>query len=110
MDKEQIIEIVKNYAAVVDEHLKPRQVILYGSYAKNNWQADSDIDVAVVVDHIGNDYLENAALLYKQRRNIDERLEPVLIEEGNDRSGFLAEIQKYGQVIFNKVESKHKPL
>ena len=34
MDKEQIIEIVKSYAAVVDQHLKPRQVILYGSYAK----------------------------------------------------------------------------
>ncbi len=45
MDKEQIIKIVKNYAAIVDQHLKPRQVILYGSYAKNNWQDDSDIDV-----------------------------------------------------------------
>jgi predicted nucleotidyltransferase len=104
MDKEQIIEIVKSYAAVVDQHLKPRQVILYGSYAKNNWQDDSDIDVAVVVDCVRGDYLENAELLYKLRRDIDERLEPVLIEEGTDRNGFLTEIQKYGQVILNKVD------
>lgn len=47
---------------------------------------------------------ENAALLYKLRRGIDERLEPVLIEEGTDRNGFLTEIQKYGQVILNKVD------
>jgi hypothetical protein len=53
---------------------------------------------------VRGDNLENAALLYKLRRGIDERLEPVLIEEGNDRSGFLAEIQKYGQVILNKVD------
>lgn len=102
MDKSEIVEIVKRYAVIVDKHLKPRKIILYGSYAKDNWGEDSDIDVAVVVDSVKGDFLENAALLYKLRRNIDDRIEPVLIEAGNDKSGFFAEIEKHGQVIFSQ--------
>lgn len=101
MDKNEVIEIVKKYAAAVDKYMKPRKVILFGSYAKGNWQEDSDIDVAVVLDSIEGDALENKALLYKLRRDIDARIEPVLLEEGDDRSGFLAEIMKHGQVILS---------
>lgn len=99
MDKNEVIEIVKKYAVVVDKYMKPRKIILYGSYAKGNWQEDSDIDVAVVLNSIEGDALENKALLYKLRRDIDARIEPVLLEEGDDRSGFLAEIMKHGLVI-----------
>ncbi|HWQ75237.1 MAG TPA: nucleotidyltransferase domain-containing protein [Syntrophomonas sp.] len=99
MDKSEIIEIVRRYAVVVDQHLKPQKVILYGSYAKDNWREDSDIDVAIVVDRVRGDFLENAALLYKLRRNIDDRIEPILIEADNDKSGLFAEIQKHGQII-----------
>jgi hypothetical protein len=35
-------------------------------------------------------------LLWKLRRQIDDRIEPVLIERDNDNGGFLSEIQKYG--------------
>lgn len=100
MDKSEIIEIVKRYAVIVGKHMKPQKIILYGSYAKDNWREDSDIEVAVVVDSVRGDFLENAALLYKLRRNIDDRIEPVLIESGNEKSGFFAEIQKHGEVIF----------
>lgn len=102
MDTSEIIEIVKRYAIIVDKHMKPQKIILYGSYAKDNWREDSDIDVAVVVDSVKGDFLENAALLYKLRRNIDDRIEPILIEADNDRSGFFAELEKYGQVIFSQ--------
>ena len=44
--------------------------ILYGSYAKGNWRKESDIDIAVIVTTIGDDYLEVVAMLYKLRRNI----------------------------------------
>ncbi|PKM86918.1 MAG: nucleotidyltransferase domain-containing protein [Firmicutes bacterium HGW-Firmicutes-12] len=102
MDKSQIIEIVKSYAVIVDKHIKPSKVILYGSYAKGDWREDSDIDVAVVMETVKGDFLEKEALLFRLRRNIDDRIEPVLLEEGNDCSGFLAEILKYGQVIFSQ--------
>ena len=109
MDKREVLVKVIQYADVVNQRLHPKRIILYGSYARGNYREESDIDVAVIVDHIDDDYLELAALLFKLTRDIDMRIEPVLLEDGYDRSGFLEEITKYGEVIFdscNKVPSK----
>jgi hypothetical protein len=35
------------------------------------------------------------------RREIDARIEPVLLEEINDKSGFLEEILKTGEIIYS---------
>jgi predicted nucleotidyltransferase len=104
MDKDQVIDNVNKYALAVDEKIKLSKVILYGSYAKGNWREDSDIDVAVVVESVKGDFLENEALLFKLRRGIDDRIEPVLLEESNDNGGFLSEIMKYGRIIFSQTE------
>ena len=76
------------------------QVVLYGSYAKGTAKPDSDIDIAVIVDKLQGDYLDEQAKLYKLRRLVDLRIEPVLIEYGHDRSGFLKEIMDTGQVLY----------
>jgi len=55
---------------------------------------DSAIDVAVIVDELNIDILEAQALLYKLRRDLDLRIEPVLPLENKDRSGFLEEVLK----------------
>jgi predicted nucleotidyltransferase len=47
-------------------------VILYGSYSNGTARTDSDIDVAVVVDSIGDDLLDSEAALYRLRKTIDE--------------------------------------
>jgi uncharacterized protein len=39
-------------------------------------------------------------LLWKLRRQIDDRIEPVLIEGDFDDAGFLEEIQKNGIEVF----------
>ena len=77
-------------------------VILYGSYAKGTGRKHSDIDVAVVVDKIEDDFLMSEVKLYKLRRKVDERIEPVLLERDNDISGFLAEILKSGEVVYSQ--------
>lgn len=41
------------------------------------------------------------AKLFRLRREIDTRIEPALLEESNDKSGFLEEILKTGKVIYN---------
>jgi hypothetical protein len=33
---------------------------------------------------------------------IDVRIEPVILDENHDRSGFLAEILKTGEIIYEK--------
>lgn len=101
MDKNQALEKAIEYAKLISEEMKPEKIILYGSYAKGNWQEKSDIDIAVIVDKIDGDFLKNQAMLFKLRRNIDDRIEPVLFESNSTQSGFLDEILEHGQVIYS---------
>jgi uncharacterized protein len=100
MDKEDTIRIVRRYAEELSRKMKVKQVYLYGSYARDSAHIDSDIDVAVVVDKIQGDFLDTEIMLFRTRRDIDERIEPVLINENNDRSGFLEDIKKYGLSVY----------
>ena len=79
--------------------MKFDEMILFGSYAKGNARQDSDVDVAIVVKTITGDYFSTRPLLWKIRREVDDRIEPVLIEKNHDESGFLSEIVKTGVVI-----------
>jgi predicted nucleotidyltransferase len=82
--------------------LYPRaQVVLFGSYAKGTAHKDSDIDVAVVVDRSRRDPLTASTELFRLRRDIDVRIEPVLLERIHDESGFLEEILKTGVQVVN---------
>ena len=74
-------------------------MILFGSHAKGNAREDSDVDVAVIVDGLSGDYFSTRPLLWKIRREVDDRIEPVLIEKGHDDSGFLSEVMKHGVII-----------
>ena len=101
MDKTTAIRHVKQYADVVRQNFNVKKVILYGSYSRGSARKDSDIDVAVVFNRIDEDFLMVAAKLFRLRREIDTRIEPVLLEESNDKSGFLEEILKTGEIIYN---------
>jgi len=101
MDKEAVIDRVKQYSDLVRQNFNVRKVVLYGSYAKGTAREDySDIDVAVVLDKLDDDILASEARLFRLRRNIDLRIEPVLLDE-KDRTGFLDEILKTGQIIYS---------
>ncbi len=62
-------------------------ILLYGSYAKGTPHENSDVDIAVIVNSIGEDYLAEQAKLFRLRRAIDLRIEPVLFLSGIDDSG-----------------------
>lgn len=100
MDKTEVIDLVKKYAEVVKNNFPVSMIVLYGSYVKGNIHKYSDIDVAVVVDSIDDDILESNAKLFRLRRDIDCRIEPILIEKNNNPSGFLEEILKTGEIIY----------
>src|SRR5450759_4774287 len=99
MDKNEVIRIVSKYKLLVSKHFDIESMILFGSYAKGNQKDDSDIDVAIVVNSITQDFFSYAPLLWKLRREIDDRIEPILIEKNKDESGFLKEILKTGLII-----------
>jgi len=101
VDKEQAVEKVKRYAEAVRQNFPVRKIILYGSYAKKSAKEGSDIDVAVVMRRFEGDWLLSRAKLFKLRSDIDLMIEPVLLEEENDPSGFLADILKTGEIIYS---------
>lgn len=96
MDKKKVVEKLRAYKSLLEEHFELENVYLFGSYAYGKPRKDSDIDVAVVVDKIEGDYFLNTPLLWKLRRKIDDRIEPVLIDRNYDDADFLGEIKKYG--------------
>lgn len=99
MVKREVIKIVSQYKALVSSHFDVDKVILFGSYSRGTQSNDSDIDVAIVVNTISNDFFTYAPLLWKLRLQIDKRIEPVLLINGEDESGFLQEILQTGTVI-----------
>jgi predicted nucleotidyltransferase len=96
MDKREAIKIVRAYKLLLNDYFQLENVYLFGSYAKNSNREDSDIDVAIVVNHIEGDYFSVNPLLWKLRRQIDDRIEPILIEKDFDDANFLADIKKFG--------------
>ncbi|MDY7033637.1 MAG: nucleotidyltransferase domain-containing protein [Thermodesulfobacteriota bacterium] len=106
MDKTEAVRCVKKYADIVRQNFDVKKIILFGSYVRDTAQKDSDIDVAVVLNHVDEDFLMSEARLFRLRRNIDARIEPVLLEESNDKSGFLEEILKTGEIIYDAEETR----
>lgn len=96
MDKEKAIELAKEYANIVSRHFSVKEVILYGSYASNRAHEYSDIDIAVIVSELNGDFLDAEKKLYKLRREIDLRIEPVLIIDDEDISGFKERVLETG--------------
>lgn len=99
MDKREAVEILTKYKIVVSKYFDLDKMVLFGSYARGNQKDESDIDVAIVVNSINGDFFTYAPLLWKLRRDIDERIEPILIDNNHDESGFLKEVLNYGVVI-----------
>ena len=93
MDKEQSIKLAQRYKAAVAERLPLKALYLYGSYSKGYHTEDSDI--AVVVEHMSDDYFEDTPLLWKLKRKISNLIEPVLLTE-DINNPLYADIVKTG--------------
>lgn len=99
MDNREVLNKLIAYKMLVSKHFNIDKVVLYGSYAKGTQHVGSDIDVAIIVNSINEDFFTYAPLLWKLKRGIDDRIEPILIEKNNDESGFLNEVMKTGVII-----------
>lgn len=96
MDKIEAIKKVKEYSILLKQHLNYEEIYLFGSYAKNTNNADSDIDVAIIVNKLDDDYFTVNPLLWKIRREVDDRIEPILLEKEFDDADFIGDIKSYG--------------
>jgi len=76
----EALKVIKKFVKVLKQKgIAIDHVILYGSHARGNARADSDIDVAVVSKNFGKDPVEEGMTLFRLAGKIDPRLEPVPI-------------------------------
>lgn len=90
--------LAQRYKAAVAERLPIKALYLYGSFSKGTYSADSDIDIAVVVDKLSDDYFADTPLLWKLKRKISNLIEPVLLTEDNNNP-LYSDILKTGILI-----------
>ncbi len=95
MDKEQAIKLAERYKELVAAYLPLKALYLFGSYSKGGYTEESDIDIAVIVEHRSEDYFEDTPLLWTLKRKISNLIEPVLLEE-NEHSPLYDDILKTG--------------
>ncbi len=74
-----------------------RKIYLFGSYAKGTWNANSDIDLAIIFDKVA-DAFDMQVELMKLRRKFDTRIEPHPFVESDFNSAhpLACEIIRYG--------------
>jgi len=102
MDQRRIEEGLRKFVEDVVRDYKPKKIVLFGSYARGNSHENSDIDIAVIVDGYAESFLDGEANLYKIRRKFLTEIEPILIDENEDRSGFLEHILSYGKTLYSR--------
>jgi len=100
LDQTTVVDTVRQYADIVVQEFSPNAIILYGSHAKGNPNEDSDIDVAVIFNGFSGDWLGVSARLWNLTRKVSTYIEPVLLDSSEDKSGFVRNIYKTGQIIY----------
>jgi predicted nucleotidyltransferase len=100
LDKAMAIDAVRRYADEVTKEFAPNAIVLYGSYAKGNANEDSDIDVAVIFDGFSGDWIKASSRLWHLTRNVSTYIEPILLDITEDKSGFVKNVYKTGQIIY----------
>lgn len=100
MQKNNVKKIVAAYAEELSRHDFPfSQILLFGSYAKGTAKEWSDIDICVVSNKFkGKQWDENERQLWKLKKNVDARIEPIGMtpEDLKSWSPLAHEIRKHG--------------
>jgi len=91
---------VHSYAKEVARVMSPAAIVFYGSYANGMANEDSDIDIAVIFNNFQGDWLKTSAALWGLTENISTYIEPILLDNADDPSGFVREVMKTGQVVY----------
>ena len=100
LDKATVREIAHKFAEEVRKVLNPEKIILFGSYVNGTPWEHSDIDIAIVMNGYQGNRYETRVMLYGLRRQISIDIEPHLLDETRDRSGFLEFVKETGEVIY----------
>jgi predicted nucleotidyltransferase len=84
---------------LIEEGIPVQHTLVFGSVARDEATADSDLDVAVVCAPFLPDRMEETMALWRARRQIDLRIEPVCLHPDdfeNTLFGLAQEVRRSG--------------
>ena len=101
MAQSEIIELLLSYIRLLNEAgLGIQKAFLYGSFARNEGNAESDIDVMIVSKRFDGESLDEKAKAWQLTRKVDARIEPFSVGLkrffADDDSALLAQVRKEG--------------
>ena len=86
MDKNKTSEVTRRYVDFLRKNIPNiKKAYLFGSHAKGNTNADSDIDLAIIFENL-SDTFDMQIQLMKFRRKFDTRIEPHVFRESDFES------------------------
>jgi len=104
---EEVFQKIEAYVREVVEKLNPYLVVLFGSFATNNVNEGSDVDVLVVAD-FEEGFLDRIKTLMDMN-NFGIPIEPVgyTLEEFHEMkqrgNAFILEVLEKGKVMYNRL-------
>ncbi len=103
LEKNKINEIALRIA----ETVKPRKIILFGSYAKGRETEESDLDLLVVVENSDLPQYKRARTIRKHLRGITDIPRDIVVyteKEVNEwasvKLSFISNILEYGKTLY----------
>ncbi|MDR4504901.1 MAG: nucleotidyltransferase domain-containing protein [Candidatus Scalindua sp.] len=101
-DKKLVYKKINEYIDIIKKnHIPIWRLYLYGSYAKNTYNSESDIDLAIFLEKNDLDGFEEDSTLMKLRRIVDLRIEPhpFAKTDFDETNPYIREIIKTGERI-----------
>jgi len=100
--RKNVLSIAKRFAQRVKSELDADAIVyLFGSFARDDAGADSDIDLAVISRGFGKDISEDYGILAVLACHISPDIEahPIVYEDWVDVTPFTSEVQRDGVLI-----------
>ena len=103
---QEIFEAIAKYQEKVIRELKPRKIILFGSFARGDFNEGSDVDLIVMGDW-HQDFLDRIKVLLDMNQ-FGLPLEPVGYTEqefeqmANEGNRFVSEVIATGKVVYSR--------
>jgi predicted nucleotidyltransferase len=99
MDKDQALTLARNFGKAISTEFAVAELWLYGSFAYGQPNSESDIDIAVTLVTPPEDLFAAEKRMFRIRRSIDTRIEPIIIDPDHDPSGFAGMVRKRGVLV-----------
>ena len=103
--EDSTIVIISRYVKELKKNGIPiSEAFLFGSHAKGEAKAESDIDVALISNAFTGDRFEDRRRIVPFRRKIDNRIEPIPFrpEDFNDGGALAEEVKRTGIRILRR--------